>query len=850
MLFELKEYQESTLNAFSRWYEELEKERIKSKSQIERLESHEIDVPSDIRNFPKKAWESLDSAGEIPSTAGPYVGRTDEANRLIPHVCLKIPTGGGKTLLAAAALERLHRQTGLVLWITPTKAIYQQTMRALKNREHPYREILDRASGGRVKLLEKEDKFTAADVASYMCIMLLMLPATNRQKGKEFLRMFRDSGRYPTLFPDIGDIFGDAKLLQEFPDLDRESEKEPGKEGPVKHSLFNVFKMLRPVIVLDEAHKAYGAKKKESNDEFVKSVNRLDPSLVIELSATPNIGISNLLVDIGGQELHNEEMIKLPVQVSSFPNTEWEITLAEAHDLLQRLSSDAEALQDREGRYIRPIAVVRVERTGKDQRDGEHIHAEDVRDYLTRTIGVPDKEVAVKSAEHDEISGIDLLSEFTPIRWIITRAAIMEGWDCPFAYLLVMLDNTTAQRAITQLVGRVMRQPGVRLTNVETLDQCYVCCWNTQVGDAVEHVRKGLESEGLTGLGSQVKSQDDNEWQKIEVVRREEFKNRQIFLPMVLHKDGTDWVELDYQSHILPCIDWESIKIPAQEDMMLEQARIQTATVGLGEAYAVFHPDQEIYIDKTLQIAWFARRLADIVPNPWQASRLAEEMAQRWHDADFTDDDIHDRRSHISQSLREYITEVLDKQAQKAFQTKLANGEINFDLEAGRPSLELKASYHIDVSEQDNPISKFGKQAQISLFNPVFEREFDSDPERRFAFYLDERKALEWWHRVAVRQQGDYYIRGWRKNRVWPDFIAMTTKDKGKVSLLVFETKGKDRKDTDDTKYKQRLLSVLEKTFNVGQMKVTEGPAEGTFRMVFEDEPFPDLKGLLAETRT
>ena len=77
----------------------------------------------------------------------------------------------------------------------------------------------------------------------------------------------------------------------------------------------------------------------------------------------------------------------------------------------------------------------------------------------------------------------------------------------------------------------------------------------------------------------------------------------------------------------------------------------------------------------------------------------------------------------------------------------------------------------------------------------------------------------------------------------------MTTKDKGKPSLLVFETKDKDRKDTDDTKYKQRLFSVLEKAYNVGQMKVTEGPAEGTFRMVFEDEPFPDLKGLLAETR-
>ena len=57
-------------------------------------------------------------------------------------------------------------------------------------------------------------------------------------------------------------------------------------------------------------------------------------------------------------------------------------------------------------------------------------------------------------------------------------------------------------------------------------------------------------------------------------------------------------------------------------------------------------------------------------------------------------------------------------------------------------------------------------------------------------------------------------------------------------------------KSTEDTKYKQRFFSVLEKAFNVGKMKATDGPAEGTFRLVFEDKPFPDLNALPAETRT
>ena len=381
---ELKNYQVAALDAFVRWRDAVAEAQAKSETVISALEGVGADVPEDVRNYPKSAWQKLAQSGGVAESAGQYASRTDDAKRPIPHVCLKVPTGGGKTLLAAAALERLNRRTGLTLWITPTRAIYQQTKDALRNREHPYRQMLERASGGRVKLLEKDDLFTRADAANYLCIMLLMLPAANRRKGKEFLRMFRDSGRYPTLFPDSDDALGDAKLLNEYPDLERTSEN-----GPVKHSLFNVFKMLRPVVVLDEAHKAYGAKKREANEEFVGSVNRLDPSMVIELSATPNRGISNLLVDITGVELKDEEMIKLPVQVKASTNADWHNTLAEAHDELERLDAQGVSLQMSNGRYIRPIAVVRVERTGKEQRDTDFIHAEDVREYLVQSLGVP-----------------------------------------------------------------------------------------------------------------------------------------------------------------------------------------------------------------------------------------------------------------------------------------------------------------------------------------------------------------------------------------------------------------------------------------------------------------------------
>ena len=295
----------------------------------------------------------------------------------------------------------------------------------------------------------------------------------------------------------------------------------------------------------------------------MNSVNRLNPSLVIELSATPSAAKSNLLVDVAGQDLKAEEMIKLPVQVTSFTNTDWHHTLSQADAKLEEVDNEAVSLQNSEGRYIRPIALVRVERTGNDQRDGERIHAEDVREYLTQNLGVPGEAVAVQSTASRELDGVDLLSEFSPVRWIITKSALMEGWDCPFAYLLVMLDNTSAKRAITQLVGRVMRQPHAMLTGREPLDQCYVYCQSTDVNDAVQYVKDALEQEGMGDLDDDVHSSQSTTFQTVWIHRREKFREAEIFLPKVLHRDAKGgWEELDYQRHILPGIDLSIIGPP------------------------------------------------------------------------------------------------------------------------------------------------------------------------------------------------------------------------------------------------------------------------------------------------
>ena len=852
-MMELKEYQRGALDALARWLEVLEEAQRDSETLIEAFQQTptNIPIPDEIRNYPKIAWKNLAENDGVAATAGEYVDRTDEANRPIPHICFKVPTGGGKTLLAAAALERLPWQRGLVLWVVPSKAIYDQTKAALWDKQHPYRKMLNRAGAGRVKMLEKENTFNRDDIANYLCVMLLMLPATNRQRGREFLRMFRDSGRYPSFFPDIDNIFGNAELLNEYPDLECHTER-----GLVKQSLFNVFKLLRPIVILDEAHKAYGARNQAANEEFAKSINRLDPRMVIELSATPNRGISNLLVDIGGPDLKKEEMIKLPVQVTSFPNAEWQLTLSQAADELERLDAEARSYENSTGRYIRPIAVVRVERTGRDQRTGERIHAEDVREYLTQNLRVPSDAVRVKSAENDELGRENLLSEFSQVRWIITKSALMEGWDCPFAYLLVMLDNTQAQRAITQLVGRVMRQPHAQRTGNELLDQCYVYCNNVEVGTVVTQVKNGLESEGLTGLGDEVMgdasdSQRDSEGQELQVQpvqRREQFQNQRIYLPMVLHKDGENWVRLNYQAHILPHIDWSAIEPPDPRASTPQSTRRQSATVDVDENPTIFHTEQEPFIEKKISISDFARRLSDIMPNLWQAGRIAQQMHERLRADGETEADIYDRRSYLSHVLREHVKSEVEKQAEQVFRRKLEHGEIRFDLETQEANYQMVDSYEIQIRPDDRPfIRRDFEPVQLSLFEPVFERQFDSELEKRFAYYLDEELALQWWHRVAARQRGEYYLQGWKRGRIYPDFVAMANEIGGVTHVMIFDTKGEHLAGNLDTEYKRKVLETLEGAFNAaGRMVVRDGPTrQGIFQLVFSEQEFLEISARL-----
>ena len=912
---QIKQYQQETLDALQRWCDALVQTRLQANTVQEVLNNsqktnaNKVAAPSAmeaaLQKHPLLAWEDLRNQKLIPPVIErgkkkypPYISRTAANGQPIPHVCLKVPTGGGKTFLGVQALQHLKQSTGFVLWVVPTKSIYEQTLTAFRTREHPYRQVLENLSNYRLKILEKNDHFTRHDVENNLCLMILTLSSTNRRKSKEFLKMFRDGSQYTSFFPEVDDVINNQKLMQQHPDL------EKNDQGTwVLQSLFNVFKLLRPTVILDEAHKAYG-KNDDKKIEFVNSVNRLNPRFVLELSATPQAGISNILVNITGLELKDEQMIKLPIEVHNFTNSNWQHTLAETQNKLNELEQQALQAQHKERTYIRPIAVVRVEQTGKKQIDKGRIHAEDAKKYLITNLGVPPEQVCIQSSEQKELAGVDLKSDTCPVRWIITKDALKEGWDCSFAYVLALLDNTKALTAITQMAGRVMRQPYAQyLKTSEALNRCYIYCFNNKVKTTVEQVKQCLEAEGLSGLSGFVQTHDGGgvDRKSITTRRRKAYAKQAIFLPQVLHKKTSSsgargskgvakFMLIDYDRHILGQLDWQKLSCGKYVDINSTQVAQEIKVVYDLKGTAKVQK-QDVLAASSLDVDYFIRRLLDVVPNPWQAARLVEQFIQLYKKQDGAsknlDDKLMQNKTYLSECLRQHIKTDIDAQAEALFRQKVANGDIRFHLEANlgfdkvnastknnrnllveppltqrpthrkprgssqaspaapvswrwssRPShagRNATASMAVPISRnrRRKPTKARAHLSRLSIGGPLCQGQPDNHIINNTAIYLEQSNALHWWHRIAARQ--DYALQGWRRHRVYPDFLAY----RGDTNrLMIVELKGTHLKGNTDTEYKENLLERLEKIYKSaherGQMQLHD--PDINLSMIFEND--------------
>ena len=812
----LKEYQKRTVARVRSFVAEL----VKWRAEDEEARKHNPNWGSD---WVQRAWDRT-VAGRR------YRPRRNGLGEHLPAFCLKIPTGGGKTLLATRVIDLVNahfRQSrrGLVLWIVPTTQIYNQTFNALKDRDHPYRQQLDLSSGQRTRILEKTTAFGPRDVAENLCVLLLMLPSANR-KTKDRLRMFRDSGGFDRFFPPDDDPTAHAKMLEEHPNLDT-FEQTAGFWGRyIKTSLGNTVRVLQPLIILDEGHKAYSVNAKKTLEGF-------NPCMIVELSATPVKG-ANVLVEILGRELNDEEMIKLDLHIRNKTSSDWRSALLESIEHRERLEAEARRHEAESGTYIRPICVIQVERTGREQRKPGLVHTDDVREYLLQHPGISPEHVAVKTSSTDELKEVDdvggLMSRDCPIRFIITKQALQEGWDCPFAYVLTILTNPASRTGLTQLVGRILRQPYACKTGVPLLDESYVFCFSRRGAEVLQEVRKGFGLEGLQGLEGRVIEDNDQPPEKETLLtrQRDEYRAaaRDFVLPAFMIKDADSWRLVHYEADILARLPWAEIDISPLGDLALgegqaEEDHLRASLSGedhiLGQgAGNGAHVTRDSTSDgddpgaagDPVDYLFAASHLLDIVPNPWRGRELARRTFEGLLER-YPANRVAANHAFVLEELRRHVEIERDRLSREVFRSLLASGEMRFlvvteDLDFNRVPAEIEVPKAKPATRED------GFPYQHNLFDVTTEDDLNQF-ENKVATYLDQQARLFFWYRNRARK--DYYVQGWKPRRIYADFIVTLRGDEPGADddfhqVFVVETKGVHLKGAEDTEYKRSVFDV------------------------------------------
>lgn len=396
----------------------------------------------------------------------------------MPYVCLRVPTGGGKTLLAcyAAGLaqrEFMRAERAVVLWLVPSNTILDQTADALRDPRHPYRRALELACGAvDVVTIEEALRLSRAAVEGQTVVIVATIQSF-RVEETAGRKVYEQNGAF-------------AEHLLNVP-AGRLADLLPGADGKPKPSLVNMLRLRRPIVIVDEAHNA-------RTDLSFSTLGNVLPSCIVEFTATParEKQPSNVLHRVSAAELKTPtaQMVKLPLRVIARHPGQRDQLLMEAVTLRSDLEKIAVAEGQQTAEYIRPILLIQAERVDA---------CEPLRDRLVREFGFSKDEVKISVGKLDELKDVkEIASPKCSVRVIITVEKLREGWDCPFAYVLCSLKETRSATAIEQIVGRILRLPNAQAKRHPDLNCSYAFSVSESITDVLAELREALEHNGFT----------------------------------------------------------------------------------------------------------------------------------------------------------------------------------------------------------------------------------------------------------------------------------------------------------------------------------------------------------------
>ena len=418
----------------------------------------------------------------------PELSYRDYGFEQTPYVCMRIPTGGGKTILGSYAVDIAARSyigtdAPIALWLVPTNTIRLQTVEALKTPGHPYRAKLDAAFNHQVLVLDIDEvtQIRQQDIGS-KAIVIVSTIANLRVTDTTGRKVYAYNEDFEPHFSKIPSSHPSMPLLErvEKDDL-QENGLTDNELGKIKYSFANLLAFYRPIVIVDEAHNA-------RTSLMFETLRRVHPAAIIELTATPNTTAangSNILFHVSASELKSEEMIKLPIVLTEHQN--WQDAIQDAVITRNKLEKDAQKDTD----YIRPIALFQAE-----AKNGE-VTVGVLKKHLMEVLHIDEDKIAVATGSQRELDGLNLFDRNCKIEYIITIEALKEGWDCSFAYVFCSVKQVSSSKDAEQLLGRVLRMPYAKRRVIEDLNRAYAHLSSSKFGAAAQELTDKLITMGF-----------------------------------------------------------------------------------------------------------------------------------------------------------------------------------------------------------------------------------------------------------------------------------------------------------------------------------------------------------------
>jgi type III restriction enzyme len=452
-----------------------------------------------LKSYQQAALDALRAFARAAQLKGPALAFGEQVGRpynpdpfgAVPCVCLRIPTGGGKTLMAAHAVRVLAQEwratdAPVAVWLVPSDTIRSQTLKALQTSGHPYRDALEASYGTSVKVCVLEDLAHIAPSDWGRCAIVVVATIQSfRIDDTDKRNVYSFSEAFERHFKSA-----DAqalRVLHSLPDaVVSETEAQTYSKGGVlqgyvgqpRWSLANWLALHEPLVIVDEAHNT-------KTDKSFTALLRLNPSAVLELTATPVPHKTNVLYHVSAQELASESMVKLPIALAEHPQG-WQQAVFAAVQTQRAL--EGEALKDEAAGngYVRPIVLFQA------QNANDEVPPETLRTYLMNELHIAPDHMVVATGDTRELDGLDLSARTCAVRFVITVQALREGWDCPFAYVLCSLQKLSSATAVEQLLGRVLRMPYATRRGREALNKAYAHVCETQFSSAAHQLADRL----------------------------------------------------------------------------------------------------------------------------------------------------------------------------------------------------------------------------------------------------------------------------------------------------------------------------------------------------------------------